>query len=222
MEQNAPRVARRIRLHPAILPIVLIGAALLVVSQWFVSKRQEAMRTMCINNLRCIGTSISMYESDWDDRLPILRAKTQQAPKGLGWPEVLVLPTHRSLVHEPSIRHPSYDTQHLLLYSFNSRIAGMTEADIERRPQEVIMVFDSVNDSVANNNLHGDIIWRPKPGQTPPVGSLAAWTRDTIRMSRSLPDWARPRHGVFINVCFADGHATSMEGWDPQYTLSPR
>ncbi len=221
MEQNTQ--SPRGRLVPTVLAVVLVGSALVVLQQWFVAKRQEAMRTSCLCNLKCIGTSINMYMSDWDQCYPLLRSRSQRAPKGLGWPQVLVIPTHRFQVHDPSVRHPSMrDEDHgVLLYSFNSRLSGQSEADT-LYTTKTIMVFDSINDSPANNNLHGETVWHPRAGETPPVGSLSAWTKDNTRLSRSLPDWARPRHGPYINICCTDGHAAQMHGWDDQFTMSPK
>jgi prepilin-type N-terminal cleavage/methylation domain-containing protein/prepilin-type processing-associated H-X9-DG protein len=53
-----------------VIAIIAILAAILF--PVFARARRAAQRTSCLNNLKQIGTAISMYESDWDDRYPLV------------------------------------------------------------------------------------------------------------------------------------------------------
>jgi len=53
-----------------VIAIIAILAAILF--PVFARARRAAQRTSCLNNLKQIGTGINMYESDWDDRYPLV------------------------------------------------------------------------------------------------------------------------------------------------------
>ena len=53
-----------------VIAIIAILAAILF--PVFARARRAAQRTSCLNNLKQIGTAITMYESDWDDRYPLV------------------------------------------------------------------------------------------------------------------------------------------------------
>ena len=42
-------------------------------------------RTSCLNNLKHIGTAIVMYESDWDDRFPLVSGPGREFERVYGW-----------------------------------------------------------------------------------------------------------------------------------------
>lgn len=53
-----------------VIAIIAILAAILF--PVFARARRAAQRTSCLNNIKQIGTAITMYESDWDDRYPLV------------------------------------------------------------------------------------------------------------------------------------------------------
>lgn len=53
-----------------VIAIIAILAAILF--PVFARARRAAMKTNCLNNLKQIGTAVNMYESDWDDRFPLV------------------------------------------------------------------------------------------------------------------------------------------------------
>ena len=53
-----------------VIAIIAILAAILF--PVFARARRAAMKTSCLNNLKQIVTSISMYGTDWDDRFPLV------------------------------------------------------------------------------------------------------------------------------------------------------
>ncbi len=53
-----------------VIAIIAILAAILF--PVFARARRAAMKTSCLNNLKQIGTAVNMYESDWDDRYPLV------------------------------------------------------------------------------------------------------------------------------------------------------
>ena len=53
-----------------VIAIIAILAAILF--PVFARARRAAQRTSCLNNLKQIGVAINMYESDWDDRYPLV------------------------------------------------------------------------------------------------------------------------------------------------------
>ena len=53
-----------------VIAIIAILAAILF--PVFARARRAAQRTSCLNNLKQIGTAINMYETDWDDRYPLV------------------------------------------------------------------------------------------------------------------------------------------------------
>ena len=216
MQTSAPRRSSVSSLWLAFVIIIVTVALVSALAGWLAIERQKATRTCCLNNLKQVGCWINMYSSDWDDHYPPLRTKAQHAPVGKAWPETI----GRYVQNKRVLCCPA--SNRVLVYSYNSRLAGMKEWDMYPNPESPVMLFESVNDSRANNNLNGCIVWHAKAGELPPVGSFVPWTKDAIRMSRAWPEWAKPRHGTIANVLFADGHAQSMEGWDPTFTLSPK
>jgi prepilin-type N-terminal cleavage/methylation domain-containing protein/prepilin-type processing-associated H-X9-DG protein len=69
-----------------VIAIIAILAAILF--PVFARARRAAMKTSCLNNLKQIGTGISMYTSDWDDRYPLVTGP------GREWEESLTLQTY--------------------------------------------------------------------------------------------------------------------------------
>lgn len=212
MDGNVNRSTRALTVSVLAVTAVVV---LSVLWHWVVLKRHEAQRVLCLNNLKCIGTSLNIYRSDWDDCFPPLHTLSQRAPKGKAWPDLIDLGHGR-----PRIGFCPGGSGDRLSFSYNSRLASRSCMVVDKT-HAMISIFESVSDSPRNNNLHGNMIWHPKTGHTPPVGSLVVWTEDTVAMGRSLPMWARPRHNTVVNVCFADGHV-SPEGWTLKYTLSPK
>ena len=53
-----------------VIAIIAILAAILF--PVFARARRAAQRTSCLNNMKQIGVAINMYESDWDDRYPLV------------------------------------------------------------------------------------------------------------------------------------------------------
>jgi len=53
-----------------VIAIIAILAAILF--PVFARARRAAQRTSCLNNLKQIGIAVNMYESDWDDRYPLV------------------------------------------------------------------------------------------------------------------------------------------------------
>jgi prepilin-type N-terminal cleavage/methylation domain-containing protein/prepilin-type processing-associated H-X9-DG protein len=59
-----------------VIAIIAILAAILF--PVFARARRAAMKTSCLNNLKQIGTAISMYSTDWDDRYPLVTGPGRQ------------------------------------------------------------------------------------------------------------------------------------------------
>ena len=53
-----------------VIAIIAILAAILF--PVFARARRAAQRTSCLNNLKQMGIAVNMYESDWDDRYPLV------------------------------------------------------------------------------------------------------------------------------------------------------
>lgn len=67
-----------------VIAIIAILAAILF--PVFARARRAAMKTSCLNNLKQIGTAVNMYESDWDDRYPLVSGPGRQFEEQVyGW-----------------------------------------------------------------------------------------------------------------------------------------
>lgn len=214
MERSAARRGLIVLGIASVLVVGLIGT----LRQVFKIDRRNAMRTMCLNELKCAGVGFSMYASDWDERLPPLRTTAQRAPKNQSWPEVLELRAERTERHvlcftvHPGIKH----------YSYNRRVAGIRWADIESTGK-MILAFDTINNSAANNNLNGGSICHPDKDHLPVIGSYVVWPKKGYWYYRDWPKWSKPIHGdTTVHIVCCDGHAKAVEGWDDQFTLSPK
>lgn len=62
------------------------GITVLIIMTFFVPRRAP-FKTSCLNNLKQIGTAINMYESDWDDRYPLVSGPGREFERvfGMKW-----------------------------------------------------------------------------------------------------------------------------------------
>lgn len=193
---------------------IVVWISVSVVASWQALRIGSMRQIHCMNQLKIIGVAIEMYVAEWGDRRPPLHTTSRSAPQGKAWPDLLV----------PYLKQidASLDGADLvkwckcpdspgdrLNYSLNRRIAGLPMRKINYA-SATIAVFDSVNDSPANNNLNGDSIWRPSDGGVPPVGSLPLWTEKEPFLGPKLPKWAGPRHNSRTNVLWVDGHVGGL------------
>lgn len=205
------------------LTIIALVCIIVALGVLFVMHQQAlrvgSMRQIhCLNRLNIIGVAMEMYASDWGDtRLP-LHTTDQRAPDGKSWPDLLV-PYLKKIDPEADseslaklFRCPDSDKD-LLSYSLNPRIAGLYQGKI-KYPSTTICAFDSVNDLPANNNLHGDTIWRWQDGGMPQPGQYVPWDGPVEEYTRRWPKWAKPRHEGGSMVLFADGHVKDMSPGD--------
>lgn len=174
----------------------------------------HVQRTSCLNNLKQIGTALMMYESDWDDRLPIV-STSQRVREGKAWSDkILAYARNQKIIVCPGMPDR-------LAYSFNRRLSGVNEGDYTDQAKTVL-AFESVNDSTKNNNLNGDTLWNPKTGGLPKSGQFVQWPKHADRYCRNWPAWAEPRHQGRNNVLFWDAHAEQHLGWDYEPDLTPQ
>lgn len=176
--------------------------------------------TSCLSNLKHIGVALNMYQTDWDGTLPVLRCREQRSAVGESWWDTISpYARNKMIMNCPGTKGhtPSRDR---IAYSFNSTLSGMKK-NAMREPGDVAVIWDSVNDSPANNNLNGSRTWRWGDKGMPATGDLVIWPRYADFRCRRWPAWAQPRHHGINNVLFADGHASQLEpGAVPR--LSPR
>lgn len=157
-------------------------------------------KTMCICNMKQIGTAFNLYACDWDDTLPPLHTTAQRAPEGKAWTDkILVYAKNKKIIQCPA--HPER-----LVYSFNRKLSGMRERDIKTNTADLALVWDSVSDTAWNNNLNDDKVFWPAKGRTPTPGCYIVWTEKADSASKAWPEWSLPNHEDVNIVCFADGH----------------
>jgi len=115
------------------------------------SKAKEAGRaTACLSNLRQIGIALQLYTQDNNNRLPIMRDKSTNAPPTNALPSVeVVLSNHLGSVKVlkcPSDRRRIYE-QTGSSYSWNSLLNGqdaehLTVLAIDFDPHQIPVFFD--------------------------------------------------------------------------------
>jgi len=171
-------------------------------------------RVSCLNNLMHLGTALNMYKADWGDRFPPLYTTRQSAPEGKAWPYKLA-PYFKN---KRILRCPLRPDR--LTYSFNRRLSGIPEEKIAQIADTVV-IFESVSDSPGNNNLNGDQVCRPPKDRFFLPGQYIMWPKDTRKLQRYWPTWARPNHDDITNVIYADGHAKGVP-WSQEPRLSPK
>jgi prepilin-type processing-associated H-X9-DG protein len=178
--------------------MVLMGSVLLFGhSHW-------SPRAVCLNNMKQLGSVLTMYQADWDDRFPPLYTTWQRAPSGKAWMDkLLIYAKNKHITRCPEARDR-------LTYSFNRYLSGIKDAKIAD-PADTVAVFESLNDSPSNNNLNGDKALLPAKGRLPAPGSYVMWPQSPATLYRNWPDWARPNHEDVTNVLYADGHAKRIQ-----------
>lgn len=190
--------------------IAILAALVLVAVFWPVLKRPNP-DGWCLNNVKQLGTALHMYQTDYGS-LPVLRTTAQRSEPGKSWPDAMtqyiIIPTIFSC--------PKSDDK--LTYSFNRRLSGIREKDVTANPADVVLIFESVTDSPANNNLNGDEVWREGDSTYPRVGQFVQWPSKRKKYYREWPDWAKPRHEGRNMVAFLDGHVKACEpGYEPLF-----
>src|SRR5438132_4872474 len=132
----------------AVLAVIAVLAGLLLPA---FSKAKEAGRaTACLSNLRQIGIALQLYTQDNNNRLPIMRDKSTNAPPTNALPSVeVVLSNHLGSVKVlkcPSDRRQIYE-QTGSSYSWNSLLNGqdaehLTVLTIDFDPHQIPVFFD--------------------------------------------------------------------------------
>jgi prepilin-type N-terminal cleavage/methylation domain-containing protein/prepilin-type processing-associated H-X9-DG protein len=132
----------------AALAIIGVLAGLLLPA---FSKAKEAARaTACLSNLRQIGIALQLYTQDNNNRLPIMRDKSTNAPPTNALPSVeVVLTNHLGSVKVlkcPSDRRQIYE-QSGSSYSWNNLLNGqdaehLTVLSIDFDPHQIPVFFD--------------------------------------------------------------------------------
>lgn len=202
MNEETPRRRKQWIIPCLVVAVVFWTVVAALVIPIFARAHRAFEKTLCIGNLQQIGRAIDMYESDWDDCLPPLSTNKQRASKGKGWFDLIApyAPNKYAIAECPSAKGR-------LTYSFNCRLSGISYEKIKRPPEDVPLIFESVNDLPENNNLNGDSVCRPAAEKLPVTGSYVIWPEDTYRLRRDWPTWARPNHEDATMVVMADGHA---------------
>ena len=131
-----------------VMAVVAVLAGLLLPA---FSKAKEAGRaTACLSNLRQIGIALQLYTQDSNNRLPIMRDKSTNAPPTNALPSVeVVLSNHLGSVKVlkcPSDRRQIYE-QTGSSYSWNSLLNGqdaehLTVMNIDFDPHQIPVFFD--------------------------------------------------------------------------------
>ena len=178
----------------------------------------------CMNNLYQIHLAMCQYQEDWNGALPIPHSTAQRVPKGEAWPDML----REYLEYEQVFRCSKLGDRMTL--SLNRRLIGARlqkstwrddAGKLHRRsvlPEDVVLVFESVNDSPANNNLNGDTICHPCADRLPVTGSFVVWPKGGYWFYRGWPKWARPPHGETSLALLANGHIVQAR----EVRFSPR
>lgn len=99
--------------------------------------------------------------------------------------------------------------------------------DVTANPADVVLIFDSVTDSPANNNLNGDEVWHEGDSRYPRIGQIIRWPSRRETYYREWPDWVKPRHEGRNMVVFLNGYAKSFgleeePIFDPKAKTPPR
>jgi len=131
-----------------VLAVIAVLAGLLLPA---FSRAKEAGRaTACLSNLRQIGIALQLYTQDNNNRLPIMRDKSPNAPPTNALPSVeVVLSNHLGSVKVlncPSDRRQIYE-QTGSSYSWNSLLNGqdaehLTVLTIDFDPHQIPVFFD--------------------------------------------------------------------------------
>ena len=61
------------------------GLGLLVIGMIVFAPHGHGQRTSCLNNLKQIGTAIAMYDTDWDDKFPLVSGPGREFERVYGW-----------------------------------------------------------------------------------------------------------------------------------------
>ncbi|SRR6266498_6051492 len=144
-----------------VLAVIAVLAGLLLPA---FSKAKEAGRaTACLSNLRQIGIALQLYTQDNNNRLPIMRDRSTNAPTTNALPSVeVVLSNHLGSVKVlkcPSDRRQIYE-QTGSSYSWNSLLNGqdaehLTVLTIDFDPHQIPVFFDKEAFHIARGEKKG-------------------------------------------------------------------
>ena len=183
-----------------VIAIIAILAALLLPA--LNKARSSARNIQCVNQLKQVGLTFSIYLSNSDDRLPNVYkyatgenwAKTLVDCENLE-PKILVCPEAINSEYDKIRRGMTFYNWQLLPYGMNWSLDGVRNSRI-RNCSEKVLIVESVNCSEAF----------PSPASTGHI--RVSKQRESTGFGVPFP---RHGNGRGCNVLWVDGHVSSLQ-----------
>ncbi len=211
--QKPDRAAHRnhaFTLIELLVVIVIIAILAAILFPVFVSARESARRTVCLSNLKQLGTAFQLYLQDYDDQMPGANDNSQGIEVGGAWNYYTRFPAN-----QPG--PPSFDMTKGAIYPY------VKNAQIYICPDDSIGRQTGNSYAVSSCLVVGD--WEGfHPGKSlAQFGNVSAWmllgeeaefdpatssTDDGYFSYTGNP--FTTRHFGGMNVCYLDGHAKGL------------
>ena len=157
-----------------LIPLLAIPAAIMF--PVFAKARASAQQVTCLSNVKQLGTAMSMYASDWDDRYPLADNWNEALAPYAKDPENLIICPAAESKDEPS-------------YAMNGQLSGFPERSISS-PADIVMLYDSV----PGRNRSGGPELLPSPprhtGDNNTVGFVDGHVKSVERSDTSALKWS--------------------------------
>jgi prepilin-type N-terminal cleavage/methylation domain-containing protein/prepilin-type processing-associated H-X9-DG protein len=199
---NTPR--RGFTLIELLVVIAIIAILAAVLFPVFAKAREKARQTSCLNNLKQIGTAVSMYTEDWDGEYPsghLVGEEEAEEHEGeeeeeehgeeASWRDALM----PNLKTPAVFRCPSDESEFVTSYLLNGWFSDLVEgtkhntSDI-KNPSETVMLVERDHEALVEKGEAEEADYHP-------------W----VAVGEWKPTLAFKRHNGGSNFQFADGHA---------------
>ncbi len=191
-----------------VIAIIAILAAILF--PVFARAREQARQTSCLSNVRQLGTALMMYVQDYDERFFTSTWSDSSAdPPGPFWASALYPYVMNEQVYlcitgggrsgPGAFTYNNWSFPVNPGYGWNTRLAGMSLAEVER-PAEVVSIGETSHQVFAD--IPGRIAWA-NSGDRVRHGDGGPWPDGDREYMQDMYS----RHNGGENHGYADGHA---------------